>query len=344
MLAIHKFDESVRAAQAAVNLRPGDPKLLTMLGTAQAAKGDYAASTATFRKAVDLVPDQAGYRLNLARALALHRKAPEALQAIDEALQREPKSVPALGAAALLSLRMGDTERAAGYAARLSKIDPEAPAALRLEGRVALAQKRYRDAVALFDKAAAKSRTSTLTIERYQAARLAGIPDADKQLAAWVDSHPKDTNVRAVLAEQLNAKGQTAAAIKHYETVLEQSPNSVIALNNLAVIYQQQKNPRALELAKKAYAAAPAHPMVADTYGWLLVEKGEVGEGIEILRKAAASPGATPEIRYHLAAALARNGQRDTALGMLRKLETDRGNGYESIRPDVERLLAELER
>jgi Flp pilus assembly protein TadD len=84
--------------------------------------------------------------------------------------------------------------------------------------------------------------------------------------------------------------------------------------------------------------------MIADTYGWLLVEQGQVGQGIEILRKAAAAPAATPEIRYHLAAALARDGQRDSARDMLQKISTDRGNGYETIRPDVERLLAELGR
>jgi putative PEP-CTERM system TPR-repeat lipoprotein len=343
MLAVRKFDESVQAAQAAVKLRPNDPKLLTMLGTAQAAKQDYAASEATFRKAVNLVPDQPGYRLNLARALVLAGKAPEALQTIDDALKRDPKSGTALGAAALLSLRMGDTERAAGYAERLSKLDPEAPAALRLEGRVAFAQKRYRDAAVFFDRSAGKSPSSSLTIERFKAAKLAGLPDADKRLAAWVEAHPADTNARIVLAEELNAEGQTAAAVRHYEAVLQQAPDSVVALNNLAIIYQGEKNPRAPELAKRAYDAAPANPMVADTYGWVLVDKGEVGQGIEILRKAAASAAATPEIHYHLAAALARNGQRDEALGILRKLKPG-SNGYKAIQPDVERLMVELER
>ena len=150
--------------------------------------------------------------------------------------------------------------------------------------------------------------------------------------------------MRVLLAEQLAAKGQTAAAVKQYEAALLRDPNSVVALNNLAVIYQRQKDPRALGLAKKAYDAAPAQPMIADTYGWLLVDHGKLDEAIEILRKAVASPGATPEIRYHLAAALARDGQRDAALEILRKLKTQRDNGYESISAEVDRLLAELQR
>ena len=344
MLAIRKFDEALRAAQTAVNLAPNDTAPLTVLGVAQAAKGDLAASAVTFRKAVDKEPDTIGHRLNLARALALQHQIPAALQVIDEGLQREPKNVTALGGAALLSLQAGNVERAAGYSARLSEVTPDAPAALRLEGRVAVAQKRYRDAVVFYDKAVAKGADSSLTIERYQAARLAGDAQADKQLEQWLEKHPDDLNVRVLLAEQLAAKGQTAAAVKQYEAALQRDPDSVVALNNLAVIYQRQKDPRALALAKKAYDAAPAQPMIADTYGWLLVDQGKLDEAIEILRKAAAAPGATPEIRYHLAAALARDGQRDEALEILRKLKTQRGNGYESISSEVDRLLAELQR
>jgi len=343
MLAVRKYDEAVRAAQAAAALAPGETAPLVVLGAAQAAKGDLEASTATFRKVVAMEPDTIGHRLNLARALKLRHKLPEALQVIDEGLQREPRNVTALGVATMLSLEGGNVERAAGYSARLSKLAPDAPATLRVEGRVALAQKRYTDAVAYYDKAVAKGPDSSLIIERYRAARLAGLANAEQQLEQWLEKHPDDITVRVVLAEQLGARGQTAAAVKQYETVLQRAPNSLVALNNLAVIYQQQKDPRALGLATKAYAAAPGQPLIADTYGWLLVDQGKLDEGIEVLRKAAATPGATPEVRYHLAAALARDGQRDAALEMARKLKSERGNGYEAISAEVDRLLAELQ-
>jgi putative PEP-CTERM system TPR-repeat lipoprotein len=344
MLAVGKYDAAVQAAQTAATLAPRDVAPLVVLGAAQAAKGDLAESTATFRKAVDREPDAIGHRINLARALRLQHNLPEALQVIDAGLQREPKNVTALGVATMLSLEAGNIERAAGYAARLSAAAPDSPAALRVEGRVALAQKRYADAVAFYDKAAAKGSDSTLTVERYQAARLAGDTRADQQLEQWLEKHPDDLRVRLMLAEQLDAKGQTAAAVKHYEAALQKAPGSVIALNNLAVIYQRQKDPRALGLAKEAYDAAPGQPLVADTYGWLLVDQGKLDAGIEILRKAAAAQGATAEVRYHLAAALARDGQREPALEILRKLKTERGNGYESISSEVDRLLTELQR
>jgi Tfp pilus assembly protein PilF len=107
MLAARKYDEAVRAAQAAAALAPGETAPLVVLGAAQAAKGDLEASTATFRKVVDTEPDTIGHRLNLARALKLQHKLPEALQVIDEGLQREPRNVTALGVATMLSLEGG---------------------------------------------------------------------------------------------------------------------------------------------------------------------------------------------------------------------------------------------
>ena len=282
-------------------------------------------------------PDTIGHRLNLARALKLRHKLPEALQVIDEGLQREPRNVTALGVATMLSLEGGNVERAAGYSARLSKLAPDAPATLRVEGRVALAQKRYTDAVGYYDKAAAKGPDSSLIIERYQAARLAGLANAEQQLEQWLEKHPDDITVRVVLAEQLGARGQTAAAVKQYETVLQRAPNSLVALNNLAVIYQQQRFARGR--ARHQGVCRRARTAADRRYLRLAAgRQGKLDEGIEVLRKAAATPGATPEVRYHLAAALARDGQRDAALEMARKLKSERGNGYSGYRAKYVRM------
>ena len=45
-----------------------------------------------------------------------------------------------------------------------------------------------------------------------------------------------------------------------------------------------------------------------DTYGWLLLQDGQVDAALKILQKAAALAGSNPEIRYHLAVALHENG------------------------------------
>ena len=83
--------------------------------------------------------------------------------------------------------------------------------------------------------------------------------------------------------------------------------------------------------------------MIADTYGWLLVDRGETVQAVGILRKAAAHPAATAEIQYHLAAALARKGDRNEAIEVLRKVTTAPAAGPDNVKADASRLLAELE-
>ena len=78
------------------------------------------------------------------------------------------------------------------------------------------------------------------------------------------------------------------------------------ALNNLAWLYYERKDPRALEIAKKAYELAPNSAPIADTYGWILVEKGEIAKGIEILSKAVQLAPDNKEIADHLKEAKSR--------------------------------------
>ena len=66
-------------------------------------------------------------------------------------------------------------------------------------------------------------------------------------------------------------------------------------------------------LARQAVKLAPQSAGVLDTLGWILVEDGQIEEGLGYLTKAASLPNADAEIRYHLAAALARGKRQPEA-------------------------------
>jgi len=61
-----------------------------------------------------------------------------------------------------------------------------------------------------------------------------------------------------------------------------------------------------LETAKRAYELAPASPPILDTYGWILVEKGQVAEGIKYLEQAAKLSPNAQDIQEHLREAKSR--------------------------------------
>lgn len=69
-------------------------------------------------------------------------------------------------------------------------------------------------------------------------------------------------------------------------------PKNAIALNNLALAYQQEKDPRALEFAEKAHGITPKSVEILDTLGWILVEQGNTARGLPVLQQAASlAPG-----------------------------------------------------
>jgi predicted Zn-dependent protease len=72
----------------------------------------------------------------------------------------------------------------------------------------------------------------------------------------------------------------------------------------------KRHQPGALAVAEKAYQLAPGDANVADTFGWALVEAGQLEKGLRYLREAQVRAPDDPEIRDHLAEALKRKGQQ----------------------------------
>ena len=93
----------------------------------------------------------------------------------------------------------------------------------------------------------------------------------------------------------------------------------MVALNNLAWTYQQLKDPRALATAERAMKLAPESPAVLDTLGWILVEQGNAARALPLLQQATSRAPSAGEIRYHLALALWKAGDKAKAKAELEK-------------------------
>ena len=334
------FGQAVQAADAAARLAPGNAAALNVRGLAQLGAGESAAGIASLQEAVQKAPRAMGYRLNLGRALAMSRNFDAALEAFDGALAVDARSQSALYLAATTALQAGKIERAAGYVERLRRVTPDAPVAMRVEGDLAMAQKRYADAVGYYDKALTGGGDSLLVGARYRAGRLAGSKNPEKVLLDWLARRPEDSTVRLLLAEHFEQTGDAGKAAREYEAVIERAPTNAVALNNLAVIRQGDDDPRALDLARRAYEAAPGSAPIQDTYGWLLVEKGEIDRGLELLRGAARAMPGSPEVQLHFGIALARKGLDAEAIPVLEKVVS--GTAPTDLKAEARRELAQL--
>jgi len=124
--------------------------------------------------------------------------------------------------------------------------------------------------------------------------------------AQWQTKMPDSYRPMLILAMNAQELGNTTESISWYEKVLIKIPQSPVVLNNLAWNYYLVKNPKALEIAKRAYELAPSAAPIVDTYGWILVEHGKIDEGIEHLQRASELAKDNKEIEQHLNEARAR--------------------------------------
>ena len=151
---------------------------------------------------------------------------------------------------------------------------------------------------------------------------------------------PRVGQPRPGRAQYFMDHAQNPQAAEQYEQVLKVFPANVDALNNLAWVYTEQHDPRALALAEKAHKLAPTSPGIMDTYGWALLAQNQSTAALPILQKAAKAAPKVPTIQYHLAVAQARTGDKSGALGTLQALLKSNVSFAES--PDARKLYEQL--
>lgn len=282
-------------------------ELLRSLDPADSSKEGYWARVAALQTALG---QPANARLALLRAIEL-----------------APDSKDAALTLARLDLRLGATKRALDRLADLVEKHPDDSEVVIAHAMALSAAGEHAEAARSLASAQAKAPTAGGALVLHQARQAAGLPDANVPLEQWLARNPDDANVRMSYAEALRLAGDTRGAAAQLEQVVRRQPENVSAQNNLAWVYYLARDPRALETARRARELAPKAIAVADTYGWLLVESGQVEAGLALLREADGSAGgAEPDVRYHLAAALARSGDKDQARALLDDILTNAGD------------------
>ena len=302
---------------------PNNSQVLKALIVSLLANGDANTALEHANKLTELQfssPD-AWYLLGLAYSQKSD-SAPAAQKALDRALALQADNLPALELKTRLYFREQQYQEALESARSLQTRFPALPLGYRIEGDIQTQQRDFAKAVPAFQAAFNKAPSLALALALANAQWRADNPtEALKTLKSWLATNPKDIDARTQLLMYLNLLQRNTEAIAEGETILRQEPNNGIAVNNLAALYQQVGDKRALEFAERAIQLVPDSPDVADTLGWILVQsKQQLPRGIELLRQAVAKK-ADPQIRYHLAAAYAKAGQREEALRELDKLQ-----------------------
>jgi Tfp pilus assembly protein PilF len=209
-----------------------------------------------------------------------------------------------------------------------------------MEGDVSFAQSRFDEAATAYARAFDAQPNVDSALRAYTAATRAGRTNPASELLEWSAANPGDSRANFVLGSIALERGDQSAAITRYEAVVAAEPNHAATLNNLAWLYGERGDPRALELGKRAHEAAPDNPEIADTLGWLHLQGGDAAAALPLLARAAEALPNQPEVRYHWAVALAETGDTANARRVLTELA---GGAAFPSQADARQRLAALE-
>jgi Tfp pilus assembly protein PilF len=338
LLVQEDFDAAKQFAEETIRLADDNADAHRVLGHVFLISDDFSAAETSFKRAIALDPNVTEYWLALARTQIEAGDRDSASKTVTDAYAENPDDIQI--AALLISSKVddGDLDAALMIAKDLRSQQPDSAKPIALEAEVLARQGDLAGAAALYDTVLAVENSPHFAARAYALRNAAGLPNKDEPLLKNLEQNPLNTAMRLLLAQGYQTDGKNDMAAREYQKVMEIAPEDPVALNNLAWMYMESGDQRAEDYARRAYALDPENSSIIDTLGWILVQKGAVDEGAELLRSAAERSPDSSEIQYHLAAAMAKQGMNDEARQIL-EVVLKEGGVFASREAAVELLL-----
>lgn len=311
------------------------------LARAYTATGEFPAARQALQEATRMAEFDASRQVLIGRMQLEARNPDGAAYNVQKALQSQADDMGALALQVEVESARGDMAKAEAAMKVLTTKYPGSVPAQVMAANYAMSKGQFASAVTNYQAVMDREPSTGVAILMARAQVAAG--DSTKAaagLSGWMVKHPADRVALKALAEVQFAAGQQDAAKKTYTQLLATEPNDAATLSAYAQLLQRLGDASAVAMAEKAVKLSPGAAQYVDTLGWILVQRGELDNGIRHLRDARLRSPGSLETRYHLAFALAKAGRKSeaktelaSALGANAKMAGD---------PDVKRLMTEL--
>ena len=285
---------------------PESPEAVEILARVEIALGELGRAKDVLRKVARFPSFDVDKLMSIAQLQLSIKDYAGSRITLSKALKQYPEATIAAAGLVRLDMLLGNFDKALADARAVARRYPDDPEGAALVGEVLQRKGLPLLAVGAYQAALQQEPDPVIAIRQFYAWREGGAIEAGIwYLENWLRERPGDAGVYRVLGAAYLSGGNIAQALAVHEVLLELYPLDPSVLNNLAWIYNETGDERALDFARRAYDLSPDDPVVLDTLGWVLVSAGEPREGIGYLRQAQSRVARDPQIRYHLAYALA---------------------------------------
>jgi tetratricopeptide (TPR) repeat protein len=314
----NKLDQGGALLEQLAKENPSSIPVQQSLFRVQAAQKDYTDAMAT-AQGIQRTNPKAGMGFYLAGLVdEQNQKLDAAAKDYEEALARETDAVEPLTALVHLEVRGKQIPAAIARLDAAIARNPADALAADLKSGILLSQGRLDAAIATYQQTIQAAPTWAqgyhgLAIAQMMAKR---DDDAVKSLQGGIDQTQGSDLLVGDLGNLYQRLGRTDDAIALYEQVLVKQPNSVFAVNNLAMmLITYRSDPASLSRAQKLadQLASSSRVDLIDTRGWVKFKSGDFHGAESLLQQAVDKAPTAPEIRYHLGMAQLRSGEQQAA-------------------------------
>lgn len=321
LVNMHDGARAVAAANDLARTMPNNPVALDMAAKVQLQTGHAKDATVLYQQLLDQSPKSPTINLRLGEVLQVSGDTVGAKAAYDRAIALGGAYLPAWKARIALERKLDGYDAALAFAQKAVKDNPGNQALAMLPGDAMAADGRWADAEAFFRKLLNDKVNQGVAVHLFEVLLQSGnYPQARQFMTEWLVKHPDDNMGRFQLAQEEMRREEYKEAAEQYGVLSKKVPRSATILNNLAWIYGQLHDSRALDTGLQAHLAAPGDGQVSDTYGELLHQSGDLKQATVILRQAHNTVPNDPTIAFHLARALNESKDQDGARQVLRPI------------------------
>lgn len=263
-------DLAQRELESAAAESPQDLGAALRLARLHLTRGRPEAALAEFDRAARIAPSSIEPLVGRTQAYVALRQPSDAVRAAEEVVKRQGDTADAYLFLGAIHERLGQADEAAKAFEQALQRQPNHLAAARALAALYVRTKR--------------------------------MAEAQRLLEDMANSNPQTVVPLLDLGQFYQSAGDLPAAEGAYRKVLARDGNNAVALNNLAYLLGADpgKLDEAIELAERAYRAAPGSPAVGDTLGWILYQKGALDRAETLMTQAVKAAPDHAELHYHL--------------------------------------------
>ena len=264
-----------------------------------------------YQNLINKEPKNAKPRLSLMALLAKASNYDGVVLEADKAIAAQPNNAQYLLVKARFLLKQNKLTQAGPIIDQLSNQFPNSINVMRLNAVLATQNKDYSKAASILAQVYQINNTAEHLIDYAQALKANKQTDKAITLLQQYLTRSPDVGLVKVILAQYQISSAPEKALANYYQLLEKSPKNIVLLNNIAWGELQLKHlDKAEHYAQQAYQVAPKLPQVLDTYGLVLLAKGDHAKALTFLEKAYDGAKHDHDITLHYAQALAKNGQQ----------------------------------